>query len=210
MTSTRREYLVYADGSCLSNPGGRGGWGIVVRDPDGGVTEFNGHSDSTTNNRMELMAAIEGLRATPPGSIVTLRSDSQYVISTMTDGWKRKANLDLWKLLDAETSARHVDFQWVRGHGTDLVNNMADELAVMGAKGKLVADEGSPERPAPVITARTAKIDDLAAELTSLLDVAESIQECLRCGAKFVSLGEEFYCSHVRCQLKARRTGLTR
>ena len=58
-----REYLVYADGSCLGNPG-PGGWGVVVRDPDGVVTELNGHEDATTNNRMELMGAIEGLRAT--------------------------------------------------------------------------------------------------------------------------------------------------
>ena len=67
VASSSREYLVYADGSCLGNPG-PGGWGVVVRDPDGEVTELNGHDDSTTNNRMELMAAIEGLRATERGA----------------------------------------------------------------------------------------------------------------------------------------------
>ena len=105
MATSPREYLVYADGSCIGNPG-RGGWGVVVRDPDGVVTELNGHDDTTTNNRMELMGAIEGLRATAPGASVILRSDSQYVVKTMNDGWKRKANLDLWELLDAETAAR--------------------------------------------------------------------------------------------------------
>ena len=82
------EYLVYADGSCLGNPG-PGGWGVVVRDPDGVVTELNGHEDATTNNRMDLMAAIEGLRATQPGSDVVLRTDSQYVVKSMTLNWKR-------------------------------------------------------------------------------------------------------------------------
>ena len=156
------------------------------------------------------MAAIEGLRATNPGAIVTLRSDSQYVIRTMTDGWKRKANLDLWKRLDAEASARHVDFQWVRGHGVDPINIRADELALMGANDRLLADGASPAGPAPWAPARTNKIDDLVAELTPRLDIGESIQECLKCGAKFVSLGDELYCSRVPCQLKARRTGFTR
>ena len=67
VATSPREYLVYADGSCIGNPG-PGGWGVVVRDPDGVVTEFNGHDDTTTNNRMELMGAIEGLRATERGA----------------------------------------------------------------------------------------------------------------------------------------------
>jgi ribonuclease HI len=133
-----REYLVYADGSCIGNPG-PGGWGVVVRDPDEVVTELNGHDPSTTNNRMELMGAIEGLRATERGAPVVLRSDSRYVVNTMTLGWKRKANHDLWLLLDAETAARRVKFEWVRGHNTDPINNLADELALMGARCRLLA-----------------------------------------------------------------------
>ena len=74
----------------------------MLHDPDGTVREFNGHEPSTTNNRMELTAAIEGLRATPPESHVLLRSDSQYVVKTVTDGWKRNANKDLWPLLEAD------------------------------------------------------------------------------------------------------------
>jgi ribonuclease HI len=129
--------LVYADGSCLGNPG-PGGWGVIVIGPGDARREINGFDPSTTNNRMEITAALEGLRATAPGSSVVLRSDSQYVIYTLTKGWKRNKNHDLWKLLDAEASARRVSFEWVRGHDSDALNNRADELAVMGAKRQFV------------------------------------------------------------------------
>jgi ribonuclease HI len=201
---SHHHYLVYGDGSCIGNPG-PGGWGVVLRDPDGGVLEFNGHEPSTTNNRMELTAAIEGLRATPPESHVLFRSDSQYVVKTITDGWKRKANQDLWRLLDAELDARNVRFEWVRGHATDPINNRADELALMGANRKLLADGASADKPpARRSRTRTSKSED-AARLTPMLEDGESIRECAGCGAQFVSsrTGED-YCSHASCQIEAR------
>lgn len=208
MALSHHHYLVYGDGSCIGNPG-PGGWGVVLTDPDGGVREFNGHAPSTTNNRMELTAAIEGLRATPPESHVLFRSDSQYVVKTITDGWKRKANLDLWPLLDAELDARNVRFEWVRGHDTDPINNRADELALMGAHRRLIAD-GAPagkapaSRPPRVQNVRTDDVED-AARLVALLRDGESIYVCAGCGAKFVTSREfDSYCSQARCQLKAR------
>ncbi len=205
MASAPREYLVYADGSCIGNPG-PGGWGVVVRDPDGNVTEFNGHDDSTTNNRMELMAAIEGLRATGPAAYVVLKSDSRYVVDSMTLHYKRNKNHDLWEMLDAEVSARRVRFEWVRGHGTDPINNRADELALMGANGRMLADGATSEKRKPRRMTQGSKSDDssAAAELESRLRAGESIRECAGCGAKFVSLREELYCSQIRCQLDAR------
>ena len=203
MALNSREYLVYADGSCLGNPG-PGGWGVVVRDPDGVVTELNGHEDATTNNRMELKAAIEGLRATDRGAEVILRSDSQYVVKSMTLNWKRNANQDLWALLDAETKLRRVRFEWVRGHGVDPINNRADELALMGANGKLVADGASSEKRKP---RSLSKRDDssVEAELATRLESGESIRQCAACGAKFVSRNDgDNYCSLIRCQLDAR------
>jgi ribonuclease HI len=204
-----REYLVYADGSCIGNPG-PGGWGVVIRDPDGVVTELNGHDPSTTNNRMELMGAIEGLRATGRGAHVVLRSDSRYVVNSMTLHYKRNKNHDLWKLLDAEAVARRVRFEWVRGHDTDPVNNRADALAMMGANGRLIADGALPESSRTRPMTRASKTDDSAeaAELAARLKPGESIRECAACGAKFVSLGggnENEFCSHARCQLEARR-----
>jgi ribonuclease HI len=206
VATASNEYLVYADGSCIGNPG-PGGWGVVVRDPDGVVTELNGHDDSTTNNRMELMAAIEGLRSTEPGADVILRSDSRYVVDSMTRHYKRNKNHDLWELLDAETKARRVRFEWVRGHDTDATNNRADELALMGANGRLVADGATPEKRKPRRTTQGWKSDDssAAAELEPRLRAGESIRECAGCGSKFVSVGGgEDFCSHARCQLDAR------
>ncbi len=203
MALSSREYLVYADGSCLGNPG-PGGWGVVVRDPNGNVTELNGYDPSTTNNRMELMGAIEGLRATERGADVVLRSDSQYVVKSMTLNWKRNANQDLWKVLDAEAAARRVQFEWVRGHGVDPINNRADELALMGANGQLVANGASSEKRKP---RPPSKRDDssVEAELTTRLESGESIRECAGCGAKFVSRNHgDDYCSQIRCQLEAR------
>ena len=209
MALSPSEYLVYADGSCLGNPG-PGGWGVVVRDPDGVVTELNGHAPSTTNNRMELTGAIEGLRATERGANVVVRSDSRYVVDSMTRHYKRNKNHDLWKLLDAEAMARRVRFEWVRGHDTDPINSRADELAMMGANGRLVADGASPEKRRPRPLTRGSKTGDsaAAAELREWLKPGESIRECTACGAKFVSLGdgnENEFCSHARCQLEARR-----
>ena len=201
MASSSREYLVYADGSCIGNPG-PGGWGVVVRDPDGIERELNGHEDSTTNNRMELMAAIEGLRATEAGAVVVLRSDSRYVVNSMTLNYKRNKNHDLWEMLDAEAAARRVRFEWVRGHGSDAMNNRADELALGAANGRLVADGASPEKKKP---RKPAGSNDASAEaeLAQHLRTGESIQQCKGCGAAYVSTGDD-YCSHARCQLEAR------
>jgi ribonuclease HI len=127
------DFLVYADGSCIGNPG-PGGWGVVLVSPDGTESEYHGSNPATTNNQMEITAAIEGLRRTMPGSKVMLRSDSQYVINTMTLNWKRRKNHELWALLDAETARRKVTFQWVRGHNADPLNERADRLANLGSR----------------------------------------------------------------------------
>ena len=203
MAARETHPVAYADGSCIGNPG-PGGWGVVVRDPNGNVTELNGHDDSTTNNRMELMGAIEGLRATEPGADVVLRSDSQYVVNTMTLRWKRNKNQDLWALLDTETAARRVRFEWVRGHSVDPINNRADELALSGANRQLVADGALTEKRK---TRASSKSDESSAEeeLARKLKSGESIRECAACGTKFLSRNDaDDYCSLIRCQLDAR------
>lgn len=118
---------IYADGACSGNPG-PGGWGtIIIR--GGNREEIKGSSESTTNNRMEMTAVIEGLKRTAEGSDVTIRSDSQYLISTMTRGWKRSANLDLWHVLDDLTAKRKVHWVWVKGHDGHPENERAHRLA---------------------------------------------------------------------------------
>jgi cyclic pyranopterin phosphate synthase len=118
---------IYTDGACLGNPG-PGGWGAIVQ-RNGEETELAGHEDGTTNNRMEVMASIKGLEATPEGSMVTLYSDSQYLVNTMTKGWKRRANVDLWTRLDTLVAKRDVAWEWVRGHAGHPENERADKLA---------------------------------------------------------------------------------
>jgi ribonuclease HI len=78
---------------------------------------------------MEIMAAIEALRALDPGVPVIVRSDSQYLVRTMNDGWRRTKNLDLWQQLDREVARHDVRFEWVRGHAGDALNEEADALA---------------------------------------------------------------------------------
>ena len=91
---------IYTDGSCHGNPG-PGGWAAIIEN-DGTKTRLSGSEEETTNNRMELLAVIKGLQSTQKQNDVTIFSDSQYVVNTMTRGWKRKANQDLWALLDRE------------------------------------------------------------------------------------------------------------
>lgn len=216
--------LVYADGSCEGNPG-PGGWGVVIIGA-GEPREFSGSDPQTTNNRMELTAAIEGLRQLKPGAHVTLRSDSQYLVNTMNLGWRRGKNHDLWKALDAEVAKRDVRFEWVRGHANDPLNETADRLAREGTSAavrgsgdsRAVARAIPAARPSgarrnaesggAVPALEIAEVADdaaAAAELRSLLDVAEEISRCFGCGEAFVSARGERYCSRVRCQLSARR-----
>ena len=118
---------IYTDGSCLGNPG-PGGWAAIIEE-DGNKKRLSGREDETTNNRMEILAAIKGLQATPSHSEVTVFSDSQYVVNTMTKGWKRKANQDLWAALDTAVKERRVIWKWVRGHAGNPGNEEADALA---------------------------------------------------------------------------------
>ena len=118
---------IYTDGSCLTNPG-PGGWAAIVLE-NGSKRSLQGGEKSTTNNRMEILAAIKGLEAIPISAEVTVFSDSQYVVNTMTCNWKRNANKDLWVRLDAEVGKRRVHWRWVRGHDGNPLNEEADALA---------------------------------------------------------------------------------
>ena len=126
-------YEIHTDGSCLLNPG-PGGWGAVVAGEGGAVSKLSGGERSTTNNRMEITAVIEALEAIPQGASAVVHSDSEYVVKTMTKGWKRNANKDLWERLERAASARSVEFRWVRGHAGNKGNEMADRLAVNAMK----------------------------------------------------------------------------
>jgi len=131
---------IFTDGACRGNPG-PGGWGAILRHQDQ-EKEISGAERHTTNNRMELMAAIEALRALKAPSRVELTTDSQYVQKGIRDwihNWKKNQwrnsqkqpvkNADLWQLLDAAASGHDVTWHWVRGHTGHPENERADELA---------------------------------------------------------------------------------
>ena len=135
---------VFTDGACLGNPG-PGGWGVLIIDSDG-RRELNGGEADTTNNRMEMLAAIRALEATADAASITLFTDSQYVkngITSWIKGWKRNGwknaskqpvkNRDLWEQLDALTQGRVIEWKWVKGHSGHPENERVDELARAGA-----------------------------------------------------------------------------
>jgi ribonuclease HI len=141
--------IVYADGGCDPNPG-PGGWGVVIR-AETGTIELCGGERSTTNNRMELTAAISALAHFPEGAAIEMRCDSQYVIKSVTEwmkGWKAKGwrtstgpvkNVDLMQTLDALAAKRDVRWTWVRGHTGEIGNERADRLAAQGRREALAA-----------------------------------------------------------------------
>ena len=139
---------IYTDGSCIDNPG-PGGWAAIVV-AGGEETRLSGGEDRTTNNRMELTAAIEGLKAAPGVGPARVHSDSEYLVNTMTRGWKRRKNVDLWELLDAETARRNVSWVWVRGHAGHPMNERVDARAREEAQKRAEGRERS--GPAPALT----------------------------------------------------------
>ena len=125
------DIVIHTDGACKGNPG-PGGWGTVI-EQNGNQQKLSGSEPQTTNNRMEMTAVIKGLEAVDPSAKVLISSDSTYVINTMTKGWKRKANHDLWDQLDRLVRDRNISWRWVRGHSGDRGNELADALATKEA-----------------------------------------------------------------------------
>ena len=146
MSVARKQVEVHTDGACLGNPG-PGGWAALLR--RGGIErELAGGEADTTNNRMELMAAIAALEALREPCTVILTTDSQYVRQGILDwlanwirrGWKTAGgdpvkNRDLWERLQAAAAPHAVDWRWVKGHNGHPENERVDELARIAAEG---------------------------------------------------------------------------
>ena len=138
-----KQVALFTDGACRGNPG-PGGWGVLLRYGDR-ERELYGGETATTNNRMELRAAIEGLKALREPCEVTLTTDSTYVMKGLTEwlpGWKARGwrtagrkpvkNAELWRELDAEAGRHTVRWEWVKGHSGHEGNERADALANRG------------------------------------------------------------------------------
>lgn len=138
-----KQVEAFTDGACRGNPG-PGGWGALLRF-GGHERELWGGERNTTNNRMELTAAIEALRALKEPCHVALTTDSEYVrkgITEWMDNWKRRGwrtaakkpvkNVDLWQALDEESARHEIDWHWVKGHSGHRENEIADQLANRG------------------------------------------------------------------------------
>ncbi|MDO5648430.1 ribonuclease HI [Paracoccus sp. (in: a-proteobacteria)] len=142
------ELFAWTDGACSGNPG-PGGWGVLMRALDGDrivkERELQGGEPDTTNNRMELMAAISALEALTRSSDIVVVTDSAYVKNGVTQwihGWKRNGwrtadrkpvkNVELWQRLDAAQAQHRVEWRWIKGHAGHAENERADELARAG------------------------------------------------------------------------------
>lgn len=208
MSAASQSTVAYADGSCIGNPG-PGGWGVLILEGPAAAREFSGGERNTTNNRMEMTAALEALRRTDRGASLIVRSDSRYLVNTLKLGWKRNANLDLWRQLDAALRGRKVGFEWVAGHSGEPMNARADALAHSAARavaeGRLrpgvVLSAGAPQRAGPPLGE-----SEPARAIEPLLRPGEIVARCASCGAMFVAASAALtHCSRVECQLAARR-----
>ncbi|MDX5331995.1 MAG: ribonuclease HI [Caulobacteraceae bacterium] len=144
------QVVIYTDGACSGNPG-PGGWGAILMWGDR-EKELCGGEPATTNNRMEMMAAIQALEALNRPCRVELHTDSQYLMKGVTEwlaGWKARGwktaskepvkNVDLWRRLDEARLRHQVDWRWVKGHAGHELNERADALARKGLKDALAA-----------------------------------------------------------------------
>ena len=137
---------MWTDGACSGNPG-KGGWGVLIKLVDGNQIKLSGHEQYTTNNRMEMLAVIEGLKYLKNYSSVIIHTDSKYVLEGITNwitNWKQNnwkssnkkdvKNKDLWIELDTLVNKFKIEWKWVKGHSGNVENDIADLLATTAIK----------------------------------------------------------------------------
>ena len=137
---------MWTDGACSGNPG-NGGWGVLIKLVDGNQIKLSGHEQFTTNNRMEMLAVIEGLKYLKNYSSVIIHTDSKYVLEGITNwitNWKQNnwkssnkkdvKNKDLWLELDTLVNKFKIEWKWVKGHSGNVENDIADLLATTAIK----------------------------------------------------------------------------
>jgi len=150
-------YAIYTDGSCLKNPGGPGGWAAIVVEKGASRMEISGGAPETTNNRMELTAAIKAIARTRYKSEIYLYTDSQYLRNAVDKNWLKKwkkngwktstggevKNQDLWQELEKVMEERTINFNWILGHAGHPENERCDQMAKKAARGQRIARRSS-------------------------------------------------------------------
>jgi ribonuclease HI len=134
-------FVAYTDGACFGNPAGPGGWAAVFDD-----AQLWGHLTSTTNNRAEALGVLAALEWVPPGSRLSVYSDSELTVRVLQGRYRAKANPDIWDVIFRTRLEKRLEleYEWVRGHAGDLRNELADQLSKLGARNGVYVDEPPP------------------------------------------------------------------
>ncbi len=197
-TKSEFDIIAYTDGGCLYNPGGPGGYGVVIiNNKTGTTTEFSEGYESTTNNRMEVMAVIRAIKETAKYKCpILIISDSKYAIHCATGAWARNVNNDLWQEYDKTAKGRDIAFKWTRGHSGESGNERCDTLATEAANSNNRKEDIEYIKPRD-----TAARQDNEDSETGAMAAAINIPEDLDKAPEFMSVPQyiEKYCVNTSC-----------
>lgn len=170
------QYTVYTDGGCAVNPGGKGGYAAVILHEDKEPVEITGSMVPTTNNRMEIMAVIAGLRALPDNCSALIVSDSQYFINTAAGIWRGSKNPDLWREYFKVAGNKTLSFRWVRGHNGNRYNERCDELCTYAIQ-NLPAEQDRGYDPAEYYKVPTEAGTKKTGAMTKRIEIPKHFKE---------------------------------
>jgi ribonuclease HI len=211
MVDEKKEVVIYTDGACEPNPGA-GGYGIVLLS-ENRRKEISGGFQLTTNNRMEIYAAVKGLELLKFPCKVTIYSDSQYLVSAMTEGWVEKResrnwwrtnkeqaiNVDLWEKLSALCEMHEVTFVWVKGHNGNPKNERCDKLSYDALRQKDLPPDELYENPPPE---------------PERIKMTQAGQLCRKCSTpvikKLKSKKSRFYLFCPNCKIESNEQGASK
>ena len=201
------DYLAYTDGACFGNPSGPGGWGAAVSTVgDEPAWELWGHLSSTSNNRAEALGVLAALEWVPPGSRLTVRSDSQLTVRIFEGQYKVKANPDVWDVIRSTRSQKRlsVSAEWLRGHAGDVGNELADRLSKLGAlNGDVASLEALVEAPPRVAQAQAPELVGIEPQGDWEKDFVRSVTKQLR-GGRALSDKQQAVIDRIRARGKDR------
>ena len=199
------DYLTYTDGACFGNPSGPGGWGAAISTAgEESSWELWGHLSSTSNNRAEALGVLGALEWVPPGSRLTVRSDSQLTVRIFEGQYKVKANPDIWEVIRSTRAQKRlsVSAEWLRGHAGDLGNELADRLSKLGAlNGDVAGLEALLELPARPAQAHAPELVGIEPRGDWEKDFVRSVSKQLR-GGRALSDKQQAVIDRIRARGK--------